>query len=203
MPNHITNRLEIIGEKTEVDKVLDFIKVEENNYDNEVHGVGTIDFNKITPMPKWVYGSNPDIIGISLEDEKKYGKENTFVSWARSNWGTKWNAYGLIDDRTNNNVIYFLTAWNGVPDLIQKLAWIFPNVKIKYSWCDENIGYNLGTFIFQDTETLEKYIPKYGSKEAYELVFDIEQDGPEYFGFKLNSEIDNYEYCGCLEDDSE
>ena len=45
MPNHVTNRLNLIGEQTRIDELLDRIK-------NDELGRGTIDFNKIIPMPE-------------------------------------------------------------------------------------------------------------------------------------------------------
>lgn len=193
MPNHITNKLVIKGKKEDINKVLDFIKIEKD-YNEEVNGVGTIDFNKITPMPKWVYGSSPDVHEISRADEEKYGEENTSIAWARKNWGTKWNAYGQPDNRNTDNTVYFQTAWNGIPKLIQKLAWIFPNVEIEYSYCDEDFGCNLGRYRFKNTEILEEYLPNSGSKEAYELGLEIEQCKPEEKYIRFNPKIDNYEY---------
>ena len=195
MPNYITNKLVINGEESEVDKVLDFIKIEKEQ-NEEINGTGTIDFNKITPMPKWIYGSQPNVTGIGPKDEEKYGAENTAIVWARKNWGTKWNAFSQLDGRNTENTIYFSTAWNGVPELIQKIAWIFPNVEIEYSWCDENFGYNLGKYSFKDTEILEEYLPEGGSKEAYELGFEIEQVGPDDMDLKFNPKTNNYEYFG-------
>lgn len=45
MPNHVTNRIEIFGEKSEIDRLLEAVK-------NDEFGLGTIDFNKIIPMPE-------------------------------------------------------------------------------------------------------------------------------------------------------
>ena len=45
MPNHVTNRLNLIGEQSRIDELLDKIK-------NDELGRGTIDFNKIIPMPE-------------------------------------------------------------------------------------------------------------------------------------------------------
>lgn len=45
MPNHITNRIKLSGSQSQIDKMLDVIKSDE-------FGIGTIDFNKITPMPE-------------------------------------------------------------------------------------------------------------------------------------------------------
>lgn len=191
MPNHISNKVKFVGLVEEVKEVLEFIR-------NDEEGVGTIDFNKITPMPKWVYGSSPEIIGISCGDEEKWGRENTALEWMRRNWGTKWNAYGQSDSRNTEDTIYFQTAWNGVPDLIQKIAWIFPNVIIEYSFADEDLGSgNCGIYHFKESETLEKieYAPL--SKEAYELAFELVENGEIPKWYKFDDDTGTYE---CVED---
>jgi len=52
MPNHVTNRLIIIGTEEQIAAVKEFIKIEKTEENQEVFGLGTIDFNKILPMPK-------------------------------------------------------------------------------------------------------------------------------------------------------
>lgn len=49
MPNHITNRLVIEGDKEEVAKVFDFLKADKPNEDCEI---ALVDFNKIIQMPE-------------------------------------------------------------------------------------------------------------------------------------------------------
>ena len=39
MPNHVTNRIKLIGEKSEINRLMEAVKVDEI-------GVGSIDFNK-------------------------------------------------------------------------------------------------------------------------------------------------------------
>lgn len=178
MPNHISNKLKVIGTDDQVKEVMEFIKI-----DSE--GIGTIDFNKITPMPKWVYGSQSNVIGISNEDIEKYG-ENNSLDWAREHWGTKWGAYQQPDSRSNNDTVFFETAWNGVPKLIHKIAWIFPEVIIEYSFADADLGSsNCGVYRFKDTEVLSETHYEACSKEAYELSFELvnNSDVPEYLKF--------------------
>ncbi|MGM1048377.1 MAG: hypothetical protein ACQEXX_19870 [Bacillota bacterium] len=103
MPNYITNKMRVIGTEAQVSEVLEFIKLDDE-------GVGTIDFNKITPMPRWVYGNSPNIRGITLDDEKRWGDENTVLGWSRKHWGTKWNASAQPNSRSNYDTIYFETA---------------------------------------------------------------------------------------------
>lgn len=186
-PNHVTNKLTILGTEVQIYEVLDFIKIERSSSSDERHGMGTIDFNKITPMPPWVYGSQPNVRGISLQDTEKYGEENTSLEWARKNWGSKWGAYGQPDTRNTENTIYFETTWNGVPDLIHKIAWMFPGVTIEYSYADEDFGQNVAEYHFKDTEVLKEYHPIGGSTEAYTLASNITQHVPDWFNPTSNS----------------
>ncbi|MCM3704033.1 hypothetical protein [Paenibacillus macerans] len=187
MPNHITNKVKIIGTEEQVNEVLEFIK-------NDELDVGTIDFNKITPMPKWVYGNSPDIYGISSKDEMWWGEDNTSLGWARKHWGTKWNAYGQPDERSSKDTVYFKTAWNGVPNLIQKIAWIFPEIEIEYSFADEDLGSsNCGIYRFKYDEVEEEIHYLSRSKEAYELAFDLVHEGiPKWYVF--DPDTNTYEY---------
>ena len=191
MPNHISNKVKIIGSDEEIKEVIEFIKIDEE-------GVGTIDFSKITPMPKWVYGSNREVISITRGDEEKWGRENTCLEWMRRNWGTKWGAYSQPDLRNTEDTIYFQTAWNGVPELIQKVAWIFPNVILEYSFADEDLGSrNCGIYQFKENEILKEVHYESLTKEAYDLAFELVENGeiPEWY--KFNESTGTYE---CVED---
>lgn len=52
MPNHIQNRLQIIGSKGQINEVLSFIAGESKDEDTNEPLKMKIDFNKIKPMPK-------------------------------------------------------------------------------------------------------------------------------------------------------
>ncbi|SJP64178.1 Uncharacterised protein [Clostridioides difficile] len=182
MPNYITNRLVIKGEEKEINEVLEFIKVDEL-------GIGSIDFNKITPAPKWLCKRK-----LGREAIEEYGEENCLDEWNRKHWGTKWNAFEQKDRRSTENIIYFTTVWGDVSTLIQKIAWIFPCVEIEYSWCDENFGYNLGRYRFKDTKILEEYLPSPCTKQAYDLALNITQGTAEDYDLKFNEETNEYEH---------
>lgn len=99
MPNYVVNKIKITGTQEEVTKLLNFIKSDDGF---------CIDFNKITPMPKWVYNKN-----LSSREEEKYGKENCWLEWSIKNWGTKWNAFKAKDSyyfktpTTKEDTIFF------------------------------------------------------------------------------------------------
>ena len=154
-----------------------------------------MDFNKITPMPKWVYNK-----GLSKEDEEKYGKDNCWLEWCRKNWGTKWNAikaeksYYFNPPEAKEDTIFFETAWSGVPELISKLGFIFPTVIIDYYWCDEDFGYNVGHIIIQDTKVIGGTLEG-GSPEAFDLACEISNTT-----LKDHCYNENYEYDESLEE---
>ena len=169
MPNHIHNKLQIVGSKEEVEAVMNYIRSEEL-------GNNTIDFNKITKMPDWVYGSSKEVRGISLDDEVKY-LGNTSLDWSRENWGTKWNAYAQPNNRNTSNTIYFNTAWNAPLVLISKIAVIFPNVEVHHWYADEDIGYHCGYFAYKDTDILHEEPFESKSDKAIALGIDLVHNG--------------------------
>lgn len=186
MPNYIANRLKIIGTHELVHDVLDFIKIEKSEENNEVYGIGTIDFNKITPCPPWVFNGF-----LGREHEEKYGKENCWYEWNKKNWGTKWNAFNQTNEEKSPDTICFETANNGVPNLIKKIAWIFPNVELQYEFADEELGCNVGRYNFKDTE-IEDNSPESRSKDAYELAFELKDINLLDYGYIYDETEQNY-----------
>lgn len=183
MPNHVENRLKIIGNKEQIQQVKDFLK---GKWDDGTEK--NIDFNNITPMPRWVFNKN-----LTRKDEEKYGKESCWLGWSIKNWGTKWNAYesNLEDEE---NIIRFSTAWNDVEELILKLGRIFEEIEFEYAWASEDFGYCVGLVKFKGLEKFE-YIPKGGTKEAYNLACEIRKET-----LKENCINENYEYDESLEE---
>src|SRR5690242_13974136 len=75
MPNHVQNRIEIIGSNEEINKVLNAIKGDEPFDDGAIR---KIDFNKIIPMPKTLeitYGSLGEMAHHLLFGYNKRGYE--------------------------------------------------------------------------------------------------------------------------------
>lgn len=113
----------------------------------------------------------------AVENYLRYG-HGTWYGWAPANWGTKWNAYSC--EKVNDNTFTFETAWNGVPDLMQKMSKVCPNVTFEYAWSDEDTGNNCGLATFKaglaDVNKLEN-----GSNEAYDLAFELRPHYKEYY----------------------
>lgn len=102
----------------------------------------------------------------------------TWYEWSIATWGTKWNAYNQEFDEPN--IIWFDTAWDGVPQLIQKLSERFPDVELHYAYADENLGSNVGRGIARNGE-IDMTVPDDGSKEAFEIMFFVKPGIEEYF----------------------
>lgn len=160
MPNHITNMVKMVGSDERVREVLEFIKKDSTN--DEIFPLGSVDFNKIIPMPEDIFKGN-----LGIDEKKKYGEKNWY-DWSVSNWGTKWNAYYFDTSLVDENTIRFDTAWSTVPGVIAQLSSIFPDILFILDYADEDFGYNTGCMEFEDGDTIHENIMEGGSDEAME-----------------------------------
>lgn len=117
-----------------------------------------------------------------------------WYDWKCDHWGTKWNAYEC--EKVSDNIFEFETAWSGVPEMIQAISEQFPSVKIEYKYADEDTGYNVGCYEFEAGKELTVYIPYGGTKEAYDISFDLRPNYAE--NYELVDGI--YEYIDDEED---
>jgi hypothetical protein len=223
MPNHITNRLTIIGTEEQVKQVREAIKGEREEQ--------FIDFNKIAPIPKELENTQSPLTIISQkeydeqekriadgnisDDEKNWGLSRgltqkladeykkkfgyaEWYGWQNANWGTKWNAYEQCS--IDEDVIEFQTAWSTPFSLLVNLSLMFPEVTFEVRYADEDFGYNVGEFTLLGGDEILTNIPDGGSDEAYELAMDIQYGTPEEY-FDCNEEIFTDDYIN--EDEGE
>ena len=168
------NRIKLIGDPDTVKRIMGAVKNES--------GTGTIDFERIIPMPENIYRGN-----LGQEEFKKYGKNNWY-DWCIANWGTKWNAYGFDNNarqRADNEII-FLTACSAPHPVIQRLAEMFPEIKINHEWADEDIGMNCGRYQYYDGERIREYFPE-SEKERLEFAAEVMDVDLEDYGLILNA----------------
>lgn len=169
MPNYITNILAIESlDDNRVKEILESIC-----YDGKI---GTIDFEKIIPIPDNIYRGN-----LGAEELEKYG-ENNWYNYCVREWSTKWNSFGydyLDDYEEGSNTIRFDTAWSAPQKVIMKLSSMFPDVEIKHKWADEDFGFNCGYCKLQNGNVIESYIPVGGSHEANKFAAEVLGYEPE------------------------
>ena len=216
MPNHITNRLTIIGTEEQVAQVRQAIKGEqEEQY---------IDFHKIAPIPKELEGTVSPMRIISQEEydiqEKKIATDDLtenernwgisrgltqaladeyiekfgncdWYGWQTSNWGTKWNAYDQYE--VDENCVEFNTAWSTPYALLVNLSELFPQVTFEVEYADEDFGYNVGRYVLLNGEIEEQNIPDGGTYEAIEMAMDIKGDDEYYLGTWLVDDAEDGE----------
>ena len=154
MPNHVYNILEF---DKEIKKIKTFMKSKALDFD----------FNKVIPMPNELIGTKSP-----CKTNKKliacYGYDNWY-DWCIHNWGTKWNAYDIIND--DPGCICFNTAWSSPFPIIKELSKLFPKVKFTLKYADEDLGNNCGTYVFKNGTIIEE--------EKGDLAFACELHGVE------------------------
>ena len=167
MPNHIKNRLTFSGDQ----KVLDFIfACISGSQDDDV-----ISFEKILPLPAFCFNKSAG------SEEEKMAELLGIPIWTKVNrhlWGTKWGAY---EQKKTGNVIEFETAWAAPFPVINEIAKRFPMIKMKFEYADEDTGYNCGVIEYEDRMIKSKNIPTGGTKEAYDLAFQLRPENMEYY----------------------
>ena len=180
MPNHVTNVISFSGDKSRISAMLKEIQ-------NDEHGIGSVDFEKILPMPDTVYNGS-----LGVRERELYG-ENNWYDWRIGNWGTKWNSYGYTENTTfQDGKIKFLTAWSAPHPILQKLSEMFPDVKMEHEWADEDIGMNCGRYVYYDGERVDEYFPE-SQKECLEFaakVMDVSLE--EDYALYLNASETGY-----------
>jgi hypothetical protein len=113
------------------------------------------------------------------DNKKKYGHP-TANEWRRAFWGTKSN--GFNQEKRADNEIWFDTAWSGVGVLIATLSLKYPDTTFQYTFADEDTGCNCG-FIEVRNGVFTATIPETGTKEAYEIAFEMRPEIRVMFTF--------------------
>jgi hypothetical protein len=214
MPNHITNRLTIIGTEEQVAQVRAEIKGEREDQ--------LIDFNTFIPIPKELEGTVSPMRIISQEEYdaqelkiitndltenernwglsrgltkalsyeyiKKFGTDNWY-DWQTRNWGTKWNAYEQIS--LDENTIEFDTAWSTPLQAMVHLSKKYPQVEFQVEYADEDFGYNVGTYLLINGVIESQNIPDGGTLEAIEMAMDIKGDDEYYLTTYLVDDVED------------
>lgn len=251
MPNWVENHLKYNGDETEIAEMLEKIKMDDFT-------IGTIDFDKIIPMPKSLdiecgsrtnegikmlkeYLDNPPESLISknitedelrtllnnhgneIEDDEqraiwnlgvtaafnsRYYGATTWYDWSIANWDTKWNACGYQEgtDYSDNDMIWFQSAWSSPFSVIRKLSEMYPNIEFTLQYADEDLGSNCGEIVFKNGEKTREYTPN-NRKESLEFAAEVWGDDLSDYGYHINAlgtdyvntEVDEYELIDILD----
>lgn len=92
-----------------------------------------------------------------VNNYNQYGAP-TWYEWCTENWGTKWNACdcawdvpSTVSEMTEPDAeasceIRFQTAWSTPTPVMLRLSEMFPDVKIRVEYADEDLGANCGKY---------------------------------------------------------
>ena len=182
MPNHVTNIITYEGDRKQIAEMLEAIK-------NDEFGIGTLDFNKIIPMPADIFRGP-----LGEKEMKQYGKNNWY-DWSLGNWGTKWNAYGYDKcmDYSQNNRLWFQTAWSAPHVILQRLSEMYPEIEFKHRWADEDIGRNCGKHNYFGGERTEEYYPE-SEFDRIRFAAEVLEVDTEDYGLFLNASNTGFIY---------
>ena len=151
MPREIThevmNILELPLKKREFDIFTKCFCTEDE------FGNPQLDFEKIMPVPDHIFLP---------------------TKWKYENWGTRYNAFETVIDRTNRT-IYFKTLWCAPHKVLRCLS-LFTHTSLLHKWCGETDGFNVGTVMYHETGRVIYNIPTWNSDPAYALSRTIRKE---------------------------
>lgn len=182
MPNHVTNIIHLRGDAEQIRKLRQAVM-------NDRFGPGSIDFEKVIPMPDDIFRGDLD-----MTQRSRYGEKNWY-DWSTKNWGTKWNAYGFDELRGHQGVdtICFMTAWKAPHNVIGHLAQMYPDLELEHNWADDDFGNNCGKRVYSNGILDSVYEPEYG-RESQEHAASVRGEELADRGLVLNEEGTEYVY---------
>ncbi|MFH2379743.1 DUF1281 family ferredoxin-like fold protein [Morganella morganii] len=218
MPNHVTNVVEaspeVIKAMLNADGLVDFELIIPRHPDLTLPGMGIyteaesaakLMCKEMVPdhelMARMEMVSRLRASALEMTDEqfeqfvqmmrnkRNHGFYNS-MEFARSGWGTKWNAYGQTTESHTETTVEFETAWSHPLPVITALSKRFPAEKIVVKYADEDTGSNCGRYTMQNGEFVEQDIAPSWRDQS-----DSDKRKWTEFAFKLrNPDTDPKEY---------
>lgn len=155
---------------------------------------------RLEEMYRTSVGDESWLLGMSYHANKRLTGSANWYDWCCNNWGTKWNACDayMEDPFPGERYLHvsFQTAWSAPRGLIQKLSKILSGVTVEHEWSDEDIGSNVGSVKLRDGKVVDFNLPESGTKDAYELAFEIQgiDDPKEEYGLVFSETTGTYEW---------
>jgi len=122
MPNWIHNAITLEGDRDKLDAFQQKLKGEN----------GSVDFNRIVPMPPHsdtFYADGP----LGETERERYGKHNWY-DWSMEHWGTKWNACEPHLSQGKRLSYDFYTAWDAPRPLIEPITALAQSLGLTMRW---------------------------------------------------------------------
>lgn len=183
MPNHITNEITVIKGQYDLSQITSFNDVVPmpKELKDTSHGNVVMELEKLFGITSSFFGDTPltlreihnkypnEDIATLLTNFREYG-HITWYSWSTENWGTKWDMY---DNKCQDNVLTFLTAWSAPIKWIEQLAkTLEDDVILQLRYADEDVGYNTGIVAISNQGCVFTNIIN-NSQQAWELAIEL------------------------------
>jgi hypothetical protein len=185
MPNWCVNQVDIQGDEAEVAKLVEFVKTDECAFDFRkiVPPPDTDRYRGTSSSNTFICGCATEsrVIGKFEDGNDKYGwfigetevpfdgkcpihgATNTmndpenWYQWNVSNWGTKWDAAEVWNERLDDSTAKvdgqtsynFDTAWSPAEPVVAALAEQFPTLRIVHRYCEAGMGF-AGEVLYAD-----------------------------------------------------
>ena len=140
MPNWVFNNVFINGDPAELDKfALQAGQPHERVGDDIVKENGKakivkVQYTREEPISFWNF--------VKPEDEATYNQDSNWYGWNLENWGTKWEAEGVVIERdAPEQLVYrFTTAWSVPYGVYEAMASQYPTLEFDCN-CEEETGW--------------------------------------------------------------
>lgn len=132
-----------------------------------------------------------DVGKTYIENILNYGAD-TWYDWKYQNWGTKWGPHKC---HIYESGFSFETANGASIPITATLSEMYPDIKFRHEYADEDIGSNCGRYVLENGYVLEKYLPD-SFEEAVRFACDVwEYDASEFLEMLCPSLNEQIEQC--------
>lgn len=172
----ITNRILMNGSTKDIQKLYEEVKR------NDL-GIGSIDFEKILPVPERI--ARGEFTSEEKADLDCFKDDFTdpIKAWRKVYWGTASNAFGFCNNPAwlESNVLEFQTRNGSCFPVIEALSEKYPNIDFAYTWASNRFGATTGQARFTMGEVKAYFVPRNNSDYAIDIASELLGE-PEDFG---------------------
>lgn len=160
MPNWCNNELEIRGNINDLSRIMKKAKITKS----------ALDFNKFIPYPKKFADLDKKAREKPLGTIKN-GYNSGGYEWCIKNWGTKWNACGVVTANSIiNNILYysFDTAWSPPFPVILEMSKKFPSLHFTLKYLEIGVG-SKGVFEVKNGKIIKDFCKDFNINDEVEV----------------------------------
>jgi len=147
------------------------------------------DKKQIKKLINLIYNEKDGFKFINFSPHYDEDNKLTYNDWLIYHWGL--NSDILKSELISDTEIKFETLWVTPVLGIEYLSSLSPNLKLTVKYADEDIGYNVGEYVYINGELEHEYKPEEATVEAISLSIKILDD--EYHLYEYIIDLDEEE----------